>query len=130
MRALGALCWYLSDCRLDQELLSRRSFQLYTPPDEQQHQQQQQQQQQLGRRMILDGVTLRNLDVLVNSSLGRTAHGTLLERLNRTATAFGQVGFFFPTNSVGHDPQYPPTAFGVTTLRFLSDSRKKRRVRR
>ena len=34
-------------------------------------------------------MTLRNLDVLVNSSTGTTT-GSLLERLNRCNTAFGQ----------------------------------------
>jgi DNA mismatch repair protein MSH6 len=34
IRALGALHWYLKECKLDQELLSRRSFQIYYPIDE------------------------------------------------------------------------------------------------
>lgn len=43
----------------------------------------------LGSHMVLDGMTLRNLDVLMNSTVG-TTHGTLFERLNRCNTAFGQ----------------------------------------
>lgn len=39
-------------------------------------------------KMVLDGVTLANLDVLVNSSSG-TSEGTLLEVLDQCTTPFG-----------------------------------------
>ena len=84
IRALGALYNYLKQCQLDQELLSRRSFQVYQPVDRTEPE-----QPTFGSHMVLDGMTLRNLDVLVNASLG-TTHGTLLECLNHCNTAFGQ----------------------------------------
>lgn len=84
LRALGAIHWYLKECKLEQELFSRRSFQIYHPDDEQSKL-----DISFGSHMVLDGMTLRNLDVLVNSSVG-SAQGTLLERLNRCNTAFGQ----------------------------------------
>jgi len=38
---------------------------------------------------VLDGVTLANLDVIVNSSTG-TTEGTLLERIQHCSTPFGK----------------------------------------
>ena len=38
---------------------------------------------------VLDGVTLQNLDVLMNSSTG-TVEGTLIEQLDRCSTPFGE----------------------------------------
>lgn len=84
VKAFGALCWYLKECQLDQDLLSRRCFEIYRPIDALEEQ-----GAELGSHMVLDGMTLRNLDVLVNSSTG-TLRGSLLERLNRCSTAFGQ----------------------------------------
>lgn len=34
LSALGALTWYLMDCRLEEQLLTRRMFERYAPPDE------------------------------------------------------------------------------------------------
>ena len=90
VRCLGALCWYLTDCQLDQELFSRGSFQLYKPVDEEESGQKPTGSNISSRRMVLDGMTLKNLDVLISSTLG-TTHATLFERLNRCSTAFGQV---------------------------------------
>ena len=87
VRALCALVWYLKQCQLDQGLLSRRCFQIYEPID--QDKPEETEKNPFGSHMVLDGMTLRNLDVLINSSLG-TVHGSLLERLNRCSTAFGQ----------------------------------------
>lgn len=84
IRAFGALHWYLKECKLEQELLSRRSFEIYYPIDETP-----QADAILGSHMVIDGMSLRNLDVLANSSTG-TSQGSLLERLNRCNTAFGQ----------------------------------------
>ncbi|XP_072027536.1 DNA mismatch repair protein Msh6-like [Amphiura filiformis] len=90
--ALGACTWYLKKCCLEQELLSMCNFEAYTPIDS-----------ILGaevkptvaeftsgrQHMVLDGVTLFNLDVLENSSSG-TLEGTLLERLDQCSTPFGK----------------------------------------
>lgn len=40
------------------------------------------------QKMVLDGVTLANLDILVNSDSG-TLEGTLLEVLDQCSTPFG-----------------------------------------
>ena len=70
----------------NQELLSRRSFLVYRPEDACRPGAE---APRLGTHMVIDGMTLRNLDVLLNSALG-TQHGSLFERLNRCSTAFGQ----------------------------------------
>ena len=121
VRSLGALCWYLSRSKLDDELLSAKSFRTYVPVDEPTPPEQEgvtgDQQGSpgrverapsrpdsgevmrghdrdgeviRGRRLVLDAMTLSNLDVLVNSSLGGTGQGTLLGRLNTCSTPFGQ----------------------------------------
>ena len=71
-------------------MLSRRSFQIYEPIDQDKAAEEEEAEKNtFGSHMVLDGMTLRNLDVLINSSLG-TVQGSLLERLNRCSTAFGQ----------------------------------------
>lgn len=89
IRALGAIYWYLKECQLDQELFSRRSFEVYRPLDGEDHQMGTESSLPSATHMVLDGMSLRNLDVLTNSASG-TLQGSLLERLNRCSTAFGQ----------------------------------------
>ena len=84
------LCRCLTECLVDDELLSMRSFQLYSPPDgtgvapgddviaE-----------RLPRHMVLDATTLSNLEMLANSSEG-SSEGTLLEALDHCVTPFGR----------------------------------------
>ncbi|XP_041469199.1 DNA mismatch repair protein Msh6-like [Lytechinus variegatus] len=90
LSALGACTWYLKKCCLEQELLSMRNFEVYKPLDAEptkpssplptftskQH-------------MVLDSITLSNLDIIENSSTG-TREGTLLETLDRCRTPFGK----------------------------------------
>ncbi|CAG2235293.1 MSH6 [Mytilus edulis] len=88
VRALGSVTWYLQFCLLDTDLLTMKNFEEYTPLDDnvvkarstvftgKQH-------------MVLDGVTLANLDVTENSSNG-TLEGTLLQRLDQCSTPFGR----------------------------------------
>ncbi|KAK6489333.1 DNA mismatch repair protein Msh6-like isoform X1 [Huso huso] len=91
LSALGACVFYLKKCLVDQELLSMSNFEEYVPVD-----------MEMGKakgsssffartrqRMVLDGVTLSNLEILQNGSTG-TAEGTLLERLDSCCTPFGK----------------------------------------
>ncbi|ESO12543.1 hypothetical protein HELRODRAFT_187909 [Helobdella robusta] len=118
LSALGATVWYLRRCLMDEELLSLKSFELYTPVDYNTEQtngrsgsehgnisnvdedaadesyssqcnRSSQSVESTNKRMVLDGVTLVNLDVLVNSSNG-TIEGTLLQKLDSCKTAFGK----------------------------------------
>ncbi|WAR00452.1 MSH6-like protein [Mya arenaria] len=93
--SLGGLTWYLQYCLLDEELLSMRNFDVYRPLDNERSalspspNQGQNLPEFTGRHMVLDGVTLANLDVTENSSTG-TTEGTLLERLDTCHTPFGK----------------------------------------
>ncbi|XP_076033999.1 DNA mismatch repair protein Msh6 isoform X2 [Oratosquilla oratoria] len=92
LRSLGALVWYLMECRLDEKILTQKQFELYMPMDN------------VGGKlekdgipafiagnhhMVLDGVTLKNLEVFENSHNG-TMEGTLIEQLDKCQTAFGK----------------------------------------
>ncbi|GFO37513.1 DNA mismatch repair protein msh6 [Plakobranchus ocellatus] len=93
IRALGAVVWYLQYCLLDHELLSMKKFETYIPMDVSKSRSDQQKAQAVQdikqRHMVLDGVTMSNLDVVWNSGTQST-EGTLLERLNYCSTAFGK----------------------------------------
>ncbi|GFR92090.1 DNA mismatch repair protein Msh6 [Elysia marginata] len=92
VRSLGAIVWYLQYCLLDEELLSMKKFETYMPVDVSEHRAQGAQsgaQAIKQRHMVLDGVTMSNLDVVWNSTTQST-EGTLLERLSYCSTAFGK----------------------------------------
>ena len=77
--ALGACVQYLAELRLDRALLPARNFRLYDAGGSGGE----------GAAMVLDGQTLRNLDVLA-SSAGGGREGTLLRAVDHTQTAFGR----------------------------------------
>ncbi|XP_043931014.1 DNA mismatch repair protein Msh6 [Protopterus annectens] len=89
--ALGASVFYLKKCLIDQELLSLANFEEYIPVDIE--------VEKAGdansffaktkQHMVLDGVTLTNLEILQNGANG-TLEGTLLERLDTCCTPFGK----------------------------------------
>ncbi|KAA0718310.1 DNA mismatch repair protein [Triplophysa tibetana] len=91
LSALGGCIFYLKKCLVDQELVSMGNFEDYVPVDVE--------MEQAGgsscffaktrQRMVLDGVTLANLEILQNSSNGGP-EGTLLERLETCCTPFGK----------------------------------------
>uniref|UniRef100_A0A673NMN8 MutS homolog 6 (E. coli) n=1 Tax=Sinocyclocheilus rhinocerous TaxID=307959 RepID=A0A673NMN8_9TELE len=91
LSALGGCMFYLEKCLVDKELLSMGNFEEYVPVDVE--------MEQAGgascffaqtrQRMVLDGVTLANLEILQNSSTGGP-EGTLLERLDTCCTPFGK----------------------------------------
>lgn len=90
LSALGGCMFYLKKCLVDQELFSMANFEEYVPVDVEM-------ENTAGgagffsktrQRMVLDGVTLANLDVFQNGSGG--TEGTLLERLDTCSTPFGK----------------------------------------
>ncbi|XP_039769049.1 DNA mismatch repair protein Msh6 isoform X2 [Ornithorhynchus anatinus] len=88
LSALGGCVFYLKKCLIDQELLSMADFEAFVPVD-----------RAAGpaaaegvrpdRRVVLDAVTLSNLEVLRNGTDG-SAEGSLLQRLDSCRTPFGR----------------------------------------
>lgn len=90
LSALGGCIFYLKKCLVDQELLSMANFEEYVPVDVDMG-------KSIGpasffaqtrQKMVLDGVTLTNLEIFQNGSGG--TEGTLLERLDTCSTLFGK----------------------------------------
>uniref|UniRef100_A0A3P9H107 DNA mismatch repair protein n=1 Tax=Oryzias latipes TaxID=8090 RepID=A0A3P9H107_ORYLA len=90
LSALGGCIFYLKKCLVDKELLSMANFEEYVPVDVEMAKAAGPSSffAQTRLRMILDGVTLANLEIFQNGS-GRT-EGTLLERLDTCSTPFGK----------------------------------------
>ncbi|XP_063239704.1 DNA mismatch repair protein Msh6 [Bacillus rossius redtenbacheri] len=86
VRALGAVTWCLTRGHLDQQVLAMGRFRRYTPAD--QEPPAAPDAAAFPRHMILDGVTLHNLNVLENRDGGRD--GTLLGRMDLCCTPFGK----------------------------------------
>ncbi|XP_075391847.1 DNA mismatch repair protein Msh6 [Tenrec ecaudatus] len=90
LSALGGCVFYLKKCLIDQELLSMANFEEYIPLDS-----------DISairpgavfaranQRMVLDAVTLNNLEIFLNGTNGST-EGTLLERIDTCHTPFGK----------------------------------------
>lgn len=91
LSALGGCIFYLKKCLVDQELLSMANFEEYVPVDVEIQQSQNPSDffARTSQRMVLDGVTLANLEILQNASSGGT-EGTLLEQLDTCCTPFGK----------------------------------------
>ncbi|XP_028323866.1 DNA mismatch repair protein Msh6 [Gouania willdenowi] len=90
LSALGGCIFYLKKCLIDHELLSMSNFEEYVPVDVEM-------EKACGpasfftqtrQRMVLDGVTLANLEIFQNGSGG--SEGTLLARLDTCSTPFGK----------------------------------------
>ncbi|KAL6101704.1 msh6 [Pungitius sinensis] len=90
LSALGGCMFYLKKCLVDQELLSLANFEEYVPADVEL-------ERAAGpagffaktrQRLVLDGVTLANLEIFQNGTGG--TEGTLLERLDTCSTPFGK----------------------------------------
>lgn len=90
VKALGALVWYLSVGFLDQELLSLRKFEIYRPVDIAQETPaiQKTESGPSGKYMVLDGMTIRNLDLVPTPS--GDSEGSLLARLDLCLTPMGK----------------------------------------
>ncbi|XP_068796155.1 DNA mismatch repair protein Msh6 isoform X2 [Struthio camelus] len=91
LSALGGCIFYLKRCLIDQELLSLGNFEEYVPVDVDVAKTTSSGSffARTDRRMVLDGVTLMNLEVLQNRTNG-TTEGTLLERIDSCCTPFGK----------------------------------------
>ncbi|XP_058658782.1 DNA mismatch repair protein Msh6 [Ammospiza caudacuta] len=91
LSALGGCVFYLKKCLIDQELLSQANFEEYVPVDIATAKTTSSSSLfgRTGQRMVLDGVTLMNLEVLQNGTNGST-EGTLLERIDSCCTPFGK----------------------------------------
>ncbi|XP_048375271.1 DNA mismatch repair protein Msh6 isoform X2 [Sphaerodactylus townsendi] len=89
--ALGSCVFYLKKCIIDQELLSMANFEEYVPVDI--HTTDTTVSSSIfaktSQRMVLDGVTLANLEILQNGTTG-TLEGSLLEKLDMCCTPFGR----------------------------------------
>uniref|UniRef100_A0A286Y1Y9 DNA mismatch repair protein n=1 Tax=Cavia porcellus TaxID=10141 RepID=A0A286Y1Y9_CAVPO len=90
LSALGGCVFYLKKCLIDQELLSMANFEEYIPLDSDMV------SVRPGaiftkanQRMVLDAVTLNNLEIFLNGTNGST-EGTLLERIDTCYTPFGK----------------------------------------
>ncbi|KAM9848166.1 DNA mismatch repair protein Msh6 isoform 1-T1 [Aulostomus maculatus] len=90
LAALGGCTFYLKKCLVDQELLSMANFEEYVPVDVEMEKAAGPASffAQTRQRMVLDGVTLANLEIFQNGSGG--TEGTLLERLDTCCTPFGK----------------------------------------
>ena len=90
LSALGGCIFYLRKCLVDKELLSMANFQEYIPVDVELEKASGSSSffAQTRQRLVLDGVTLANLEVLQNGSGG--AEGSLLQRLDSCSTPFGK----------------------------------------
>lgn len=85
--SLGAMIWYLQYSLMDQELLSMKNFEEYVPVDSEETTIKEKSAFVKSQHMVLDGLTLRNLDV---ADLYGSQEGTLLSRLNQCVTPFGK----------------------------------------
>lgn len=90
LSSLGGCISYLKKCLVDQELLSMANFEEYVPVDVEMEKAAGPASffAQTRQRMVLDGVTLANLEIFQNGSGG--TEGTLLERLDTCSTPFGK----------------------------------------
>ncbi|XP_077341732.1 DNA mismatch repair protein Msh6 isoform X1 [Lithobates pipiens] len=91
LSAMGACIFYMKKCLIDQELLSMGNFEEYIPVDVDIEKAQSSTSffAKTSQRMVLDGVTLTNLEILQNGTNGST-EGTLLEKLDTCFTPFGK----------------------------------------
>uniref|UniRef100_A0A8C6I186 DNA mismatch repair protein n=1 Tax=Mus spicilegus TaxID=10103 RepID=A0A8C6I186_MUSSI len=91
LSALGGIVFYLKKCLIDQELLSMANFEEYFPLDSDTVSTVKPGAvfTKASQRMVLDAVTLNNLEIFLNGTNGST-EGTLLERLDTCHTPFGK----------------------------------------
>eukprot|EP00112_Aurelia_sp_Birch-Aquarium-sp1_P001465 Seg1159.3 transcript_id=Seg1159.3/GoldUCD/mRNA.D3Y31 product="DNA mismatch repair protein Msh6" protein_id=Seg1159.3/GoldUCD/D3Y31 len=86
--ALGACICYLKKCLIEEELLSMCQFEEYIPVDSLSQPRVHTGFPEKRRKLILDGVTLANLDIVNNGDGG--LEGSLLEQLDHCCTPFGK----------------------------------------
>lgn len=74
--AMGALIWYLSNLKIERDLITCKNFAWYDPIRK-------------ASSLVLDGQSLINLEIFANTFDGST-EGTLFTMLNRCITPFGK----------------------------------------
>ncbi|XP_059515883.1 DNA mismatch repair protein Msh6 isoform X2 [Myotis daubentonii] len=91
LSALGGCVFYLKKCLIDQELLSMANFEEYIPLDSDMVSVKRPDAvfSKVNQRMVLDSVTLNNLEIFLNGTNGST-EGTLLEKIDTCHTPFGK----------------------------------------
>ncbi|XP_023602732.1 DNA mismatch repair protein Msh6 isoform X3 [Myotis lucifugus] len=91
LSALGGCVFYLKKCLIDQELLSMANFEEYIPLDSEMVSVIRPGAifSKVNQRMVLDSVTLNNLEIFLNGTNGST-EGTLLEKIDTCHTPFGK----------------------------------------
>ncbi|XP_044284717.1 DNA mismatch repair protein Msh6 isoform X2 [Varanus komodoensis] len=91
LSALGGCVFYLKKCIIDQELLSMAKFEEYVPVDVDITKGMKSSNMfvKTSQRVVLDGVTLANLEILQNGTTG-SVEGTLLEKIDTCCTPFGR----------------------------------------
>lgn len=91
LSALGGCVFYLKKCLIDQELLSMANFEEYVPLDSDTVSATRPETYfaKTNQRMVLDAVTLSNLEIFLNGTNGST-EGTLLEKIDTCHTPFGK----------------------------------------
>uniref|UniRef100_A0ABI7X640 DNA mismatch repair protein n=1 Tax=Felis catus TaxID=9685 RepID=A0ABI7X640_FELCA len=91
LSALGGCVFYLKKCLIDQELLSMANFEEYIPLDSDRVSATRPGAvfAKANQRMVLDAVTLSNLEIFLNGTNGST-EGTLLEKIDTCHTPFGK----------------------------------------
>ncbi|XP_027995770.1 DNA mismatch repair protein Msh6 isoform X3 [Eptesicus fuscus] len=91
LSALGGCVFYLKKCLIDQELLSMANFEEYIPLDSDMVSATRPGAvfSKANQRMVLDSVTLNNLEIFLNGTNGST-EGTLLEKIDTCHTPFGK----------------------------------------
>uniref|UniRef100_A0A5F5Q2B1 DNA mismatch repair protein n=1 Tax=Equus caballus TaxID=9796 RepID=A0A5F5Q2B1_HORSE len=91
LSALGGCVFYLKKCLIDQELLSMANFEEYIPLDSDMVSATRPGAvfTKANQRMVLDAVTLNNLEIFLNGTNGST-EGTLLEKIDTCHTPFGK----------------------------------------
>ncbi|XP_050523673.1 DNA mismatch repair protein Msh6 [Daktulosphaira vitifoliae] len=87
IKSLGAVIWYLKQCKFDYQLLTRGRFEIFKPVDIECINIYNHDDIKI-KHMILDAITLKNLHIIENS-IGSCA-GTLLNKLNHCSTPFGK----------------------------------------
>lgn len=91
LSALGSCVFYLKKCIIDHELLSMAKFEEYVPVDSDIAKVAESSSVfvKTSQRMVLDDVTLTNLEILQNGTTA-SGEGTLLEKIDTCCTPFGK----------------------------------------
>lgn len=89
VKALGAIVWYLTQSLIDYQLVTLGQFEIYVPIDVDIPLETSANKTEIqNKNMVIDAVTLKNLNVLDNDSGG--TQGSLLHRIEHCCTAFGK----------------------------------------